>query len=233
MWDKTRKSYTFPPSSSPLPFSSSMGTALSRSVPSSRSIKKLFRLPFVSRVMNRIDPLEIARTWNTIGKRPKESRSFLLLPLGSPPHYPTVTFPQLNRRVLRSWKKKRRRNSRVATTKDFLLRRERELKRVRLLRYSSKGTRHPISSGIRSTIQRFPSFNKLDRVRYEYALVARAYSWENIIGKRETAIDRFLFQLNIYVYICISNRLFELSVDDKSIESRYFDSFPVNKLDFP
>ena len=79
MWDKTRKSYTFPPSSSPLPFSSSMGTALSRSVPSSRSIKKLFRLPFVSRVMNRIDPLEIARTWNTIGKRPKEPRSFFPL----------------------------------------------------------------------------------------------------------------------------------------------------------
>lgn len=162
------------------------------------------------------------------GRDPSSSPS-----LGSPPHYPTVTFPQLNRRVLRSWKKKRRRNSRVATTKDFLLRRERELKRVRLLRYSSKGARHPISSGIRSTIQRFPSFNKLDRVRYEYAFVARAYSWENIIGKRETAIDRFLFQLNIYVYVCISNRLFELSVDDKSIESRYFDSFPVNKLDFP
>lgn len=230
MWDKTRKSYTFLPPPLLSPFLRRWGQrcpALSRPRDRSRNYAVCFARNESYRSVG--DRTNVEHNWKKAeGRDPSSSPS-----LGSPPHYPTVTFPQLNRRVLRSWKKKRRRNSRVATTKDFLLRRERELKRVRLLRYSSKGARHPISSGIRSTIQRFPSFNKLDRVRYEYALVARAYSWENIIGKRETAIDRFLFQLNIYVYVCISNRLFELSVDDKSIESRYFDSFPVNKLDFP
>lgn len=85
---------------------------------SPRSIKKLFGLAFVSRVMNRIDRRKIAR--NNWKKGPEE------IFLSARPHYPTVTFSQLNRRVLRSSyvRKKRRRNSRVAT-KDFLLRRER------------------------------------------------------------------------------------------------------------
>lgn len=118
MWDKTRKSYSSSPSA--LFF---VDRALLRSV--------------LSEIDQQIIRASVCFARNESHRRAWNGREEIFLPLGSPPHYPTVTFSQLNREFY--VRKKRRRNSRVATTKDFLLRRE-ELKRVRLLRYSSKGT---------------------------------------------------------------------------------------------